>query len=178
MKSVWFTSDTHFDHESILQHQSNRGAAFDTVEEMNDVFIQNINACVKRDDLLVHCGDFAWRNSRLGHVRQRLNVRELWVTQGNHDANALRRYVSRMETQLTLKYHEHRFVMQHCPMFSWPGREHGTIHLYGHSHGASEDFLNEHFPDRRAMDVGIDYIYRGTSRWEPLHIDAVLGVLL
>lgn len=178
LRDIWFISDTHFSHRAILEHQPRRAIEFGTnLDAMDDAFIEGINAYVKPKDLLIHAGDFVWKNSRAGHFRQRLNVKELWVAQGNHDPNSLRRHVSRMETQLWLKYNGRRFVTQHCPMFSWPSREHGVIHLYGHGHGANEEFLNKHFPDRLAMDVGIDYLQRVIGEWRPIHIEEILTIL-
>lgn len=170
MKSTWLIADTHFDHGAILRHTAR---PFGTIDEMNEAIVDGINRHVKRDDLLIHAGDFGWKASRVGHWRQRLHVREIWATRGNHDAASLRRHVSRMELILFCKLGR-KVVISHYPQFSWAGREYGAIHLYGHSHGRSEEFLDTHFPDRLAMDVGLDNIHRLTGEWRPIHIDEVL----
>lgn len=171
MKNIWLTADTHFDHEAILRHTAR---PFGTIDEMNEAIVDGINRHVKRDDLLIHAGDFGWKASRIGKWRQRLHVREIWVARGNHDAASLRRHVSRMELILFCKLDSRKLVISHYPQLSWAGRESGALHFYGHSHGKSESFLNANFPGRLAMDVGIDYIHRLTGEWRPIHIDEVL----
>ena len=52
---VFFTSDTHFDHEAIIW-LCNR--PFTCVEEMNDKLIENWNATVGPGDTVFHLGDF------------------------------------------------------------------------------------------------------------------------
>jgi calcineurin-like phosphoesterase family protein len=59
--------------------------------------------------------------------------------------------------------------LSHYPHASWRGKNHGSIHLYGHSHGSMEEKLNQHWPNRRAMDVGIDIA------WRPFSLDEIIG---
>ena len=171
MKNIWLTADTHLDHEAILRHTSR---PFTTIDEMNEAIVEGINRHVNRNDLLIHAGDFGWKASRIGHWRQRLHVREIWVARGNHDAASLRSHVSRMDLILFCKLAGRKAVISHYPQFSWAGRERGAVHLYGHSHGRSEAFLNANFPNRFAMDVGIDYIHLLTGEWRPIHFDEIL----
>jgi calcineurin-like phosphoesterase family protein len=156
-----------------------RGEAFGSIEEMGDHLVDEINRVVRPKDILIHCGDFCWRAGRAGHWRQRLNVREIHVTQGNHDASSLRKHVSTMDYMLFKKFNQaHRmpdnFHMQHYPCLSWRKMQHKQFHLYGHSHGLFEDVLNNLWPGRRAMDVGIDHAFRLTGEWRPLSLDEVL----
>ncbi|KKL59629.1 hypothetical protein LCGC14_2213400 [marine sediment metagenome] len=174
MSEIFVTSDTHFNHSGMLQ---NGREAFSSVSEMDEVLIDGINATVGRKDTLYHLGDFCWQASRAGHYRQRINVRHLLVTQGNHDAASLRKHVSQMELMLFPKIRGRNFHLSHYPLLSWRKREHGGIHLYGHSHGKFEDQLNELWPDRMAMDVSVDHIHRLTGEWRPIHIEAILEYL-
>lgn len=163
MKNTWFIADTHFDHEGIFEHIPERVAAFHDVFEMGTVFVDGINAYVRRGDRLIHLGDFCWQASRAGHWRQRLNVRELWICQGNHDASSLRRHVSRMELMIFFQ----NLHLSHYPLASWRKLEHGGLHLHGHSHGRMRSV-----PGR--LDVGIDPIFRLTGEWRPIHLDEAL----
>jgi len=179
MNEIFITSDTHFNHGGMLRETGPlcRREAFSSVPEMDEVLIDGINAVVKRKDTLYHLGDFCWQAGRAGHYRQRLNVRHLLVTQGNHDAASLRKHVSQMELMLFPKLRGRNFHLCHYPLSSWRKREHGGMHLYGHSHGKAEDTLNELWPDRMAMDVTVDHIHRLTGQWRPIHIDEVIGYL-
>lgn len=43
----------------------------------------------------------------------------------------------------------HGVVLLHYAMRTWPKSHHGSLHLYGHSHGAVPG-------DRQSCDVGVD----------------------
>ena len=72
--NIWITSDTHFGHAGIcrgtthwrtLDADGNKIVPldvvrdFDTVEEMNERMIENINNCVGENDTLFHMGDWS-----------------------------------------------------------------------------------------------------------------------
>ena len=170
---IWFTADPHLGHPGILKHQPDR--AFATIGGMDSAIIDNINSVVKPNDILWILGDVFWKASRAGHYRQRLKVRELHVVQGNHDANSLRNHVSSMDTMSYIKIGQQKFHLSHYPHVTWRGRTHGSIHLYGHSHGSVEDQLNSIWPDRKAMDVGIDYAKRVLGEFRPFSLDEILA---
>jgi calcineurin-like phosphoesterase family protein len=179
---IWFTADTHFGHTGILTHQLERLNAFECVEEMDTQLIDQINSLVRPNDELWHLGDFCWKASRAGHYRQRLNVRKLYMCQGNHDSNSLRNHVSGMKDMVCSKFiygdETFKIHMCHYPLLSWRALHYGSIHLYGHSHGTYEDKLDEIFPGRRAMDVGVDSLFRLTGMWRPICLDEVIYTLV
>lgn len=175
MCEIWMTADTHLDHANILEHMPLRGEAFRNIHHMEDAFINTINELVKPKDLLIIAGDFCWRAGKCGHFRQRLNVREIYVARGNHDAASLAKHVSRMEHMLFLKLAGNHFHIQHYPCLSWGKMQHGGIHCYGHSHSLLEETLDELWPFRNSMDVGIDAALQLTGQFRPFHIDEVIA---
>jgi calcineurin-like phosphoesterase family protein len=150
---TFFTADLHLGHKNILKH-TNR--PFASVEEMDSVLIANINQVVATNDELYILGDFAWQASNYGKYRNRIKVRKLHIVTGNHDATSLAKYVSTMRDSVYQKIEGHKVHMSHYPHASWHGRTHGSIHLYGHSHGSLESTLDSVWPGRKAMDVGVD----------------------
>lgn len=175
MKETWLTSDLHFDHANILQHMPLRGEAFKDIMDMEDCFIDTINDLVKPQDRLVIAGDFCWRAGKCGHFRQRLNVREIQVTAGNHDGASLKNHVSVMRNMLFLKLNGKHFHIQHYPCLSWRKMQKGGIHCYGHSHSLAEEMLDELWPYRNAIDVGVDNALQLTGSFRPFHIDEVIA---
>jgi len=152
-----------------------RGEVFASINEMDDHLIDETNRVVKPMDTLIHAGDFCWRAGRAGHYRARLKVRQIHLSQGNHDANSLEKHVSSMDRIIFRKFHpERHFHIQHYPCLSWRKMQHGGFHAYGHSHGLFEDRLNTLWPGRQAMDVGVDHAYRLTGEWRPLSLEEVL----
>ena len=55
MVKYWFTSDTHFEHDKIIEYVYR---PFETIEEMNEALLNNINKKCKKTDVLYHLGDF------------------------------------------------------------------------------------------------------------------------
>lgn len=82
MPDIWFGSDHHFGHKNIITY-CNR--PFESVEEMDEILIQNHNELVKPGDFFYHLGDLA-----LGKFEDsiqkaaRLNG-EKFLIPGNHD---------------------------------------------------------------------------------------------
>jgi len=150
---------------------------------MDTAIIDAINARVGRDDTLYHLGDFAWKASKYGHYRNRLNVRKLHIIKGNHDSSSIRPICSSLNELLSIKIryrdNEPRIKIQLChyPMLSWDALHYGGVHLYGHSHGTYEAQLDALFPGRRAMDVGVDNIHKLFGRWGPVSLPEVLSYL-
>jgi calcineurin-like phosphoesterase family protein len=61
MKTIWFTSDTHFSHNNIIRY-CNR--PFSNVEEMDEVLINNWNNKVKQNDDVYHLGDIIFSRDK------------------------------------------------------------------------------------------------------------------
>lgn len=68
-------------------------------------------------------------------------------------------------------------VLDHYAGYVWFQSHRGSIQLYGHSHGTSEKALNELFPGRRALDVGVDNAYKVLGQYRPFSLDEVLQVI-
>ena len=85
MASFWFTSDTHFNHENIIEYSKR---PFKTLSQMNEVLIKNWNQRVKPEDTIFFLGDFGYRtaNLALDEIVGRLLGKIIYV-QGNHDGN-------------------------------------------------------------------------------------------
>jgi calcineurin-like phosphoesterase family protein len=176
---IHFTADLHLNHVAILKHQSLRGQLFgDDILAMDAAIIDGINAAVGRNDELWILGDFCWQAAKAGHYRQRIKARQIHIVQGNHDSSSLRKHVSSMSLMEYRKFGDIKIHMSHYPLASWRAREHGSIHLYGHSHGMMEKALDTMWPSRRSMDVGMDEAYRHLGAWRPFSLDEIKEILL
>lgn len=150
--NTFFTSDSHFFHKKIIEYQKNRGCS--SVEEMNELLIDNWNKTVSPDSTVIHHGDFSFSSkTNISSVRARLNGRIILIM-GNHD------YYSKVVDAFGEEniYHSKYYWVGgqlihscHFPMASWIEAENGSWMLHGHYHGSKVD---DNIYKR--MDVGID----------------------
>lgn len=156
--TLFFTSDTHFNHENICR-LSNR--PFSSLEEMTEVFVNNWNSVVTKGSVVYHLGDFALSYGRkhydtIDQILSRLNGNKILIT-GNHDRTEViknprwSQVCQYKELKLDLgDIHKQRIVMFHYPIRSWNQIHRGAWHLHGHCHGNLTDIGG------KIMDVGVD----------------------
>lgn len=96
-QNVWFSSDFHYGHSSIVRGESKwenkRGCRdFDTLKEHDETLINNINAVVKENDILFFLGDWSFGgfkdNEAFENVylfRSKLKCKNIHFILGNHD---------------------------------------------------------------------------------------------
>ena len=174
--NILVTSDTHFGHDSIIEHCAR---PFLHKEEMNEVMIEKWNKKVDPKDTVLHAGDFALRMSQteIEDLIKRLNGR-IHLIMGNHDFSKRNKSMGRARGFVEkVMYKEIKvggmlIVLSHFPFLTWNKSHWGSIHLHGHCHGG---LVHKNCPacgsDRRVrrMDVGVD-----PNNFEPLHIDEVM----
>lgn len=152
----FFTADLHLGHRNVIKY-CNR--PFTTADEMDEAIISNWNATLAPRDFVYIIGDVGMTNAeRLYSLLKRMNGIKILIY-GNHDK------VIRNSTKIRDLFHETHefleryfhvdgqkvlFVMCHYAMRVWNKSHHGSVHLYGHSHGTMPDAGN------RSMDVGMD----------------------
>jgi len=141
--NYWFTSDEHYGHENVIKF-NNR--PFENIHEMNDGLIKRHNEVVNKGDVVIHAGDFCWKNNEKGakEFLDRLNGTHI-LLKGSHD-NWMNRSYHEMWTKTINKQ---LVVVCHYAMRVWPRRHYGSWMLYGHSHGK--------LPDHGySTDIGVD----------------------
>ena len=161
--NIWFTADTHFGHRGILKHCHR---PWDTIEEMNDGLIENWNEVVKPKDVVWHLGDFGW-GPDIDNWVLRLNG-TINLLLGNHDDRHKKRLTELLPFVGDVRYLRHegeRFWLSHYAHRTWRNSNHGSYHLFGHSHGDLDPF-------RRSMDVGVD-----AMDYHPVNLDEVIRML-
>ncbi len=171
---IHFTSDTHWGHKNIIQY-SNR--PFASVEDMNEALIANWNAVVKYDDTVYHLGDFAFLPyDNLKRIARRLNGTKHFIY-GNHDKEINRHEsdllrsgtFASIQNYCEVKHDGQFIVLFHYGQRVWNKSHHGSIHLYGHSHGSLP-------PHGKSVDVGVD-CKEITPEYRPVSFDEVMAYM-
>ena len=158
MSNLFFTSDTDWGHQKIIEY-CNR--PFDSVGEMDEQLIRRWNDTVKPNDTVWHLGDFFFCDlNRVKEILKQLNG-NIHCCLGNHDkimVNSgpllLKEGLIKEQVQYKeLKYDKKFVVLSHYSHRVW-NRSHypDSYMLFGHSHDTLE-------PHGRSVDVGVD------SKW-------------
>lgn len=146
---AFFTADLHLGHEGAIGFG---GRPFRTVEEHDRGLVDRWNNRVGPDDDVYVLGDFALGASarELRRIFEELRGRKHLVP-GNHDGPKVwdLPWASPPREILRITVERTPLFLSHYPARSWPGMWGGTLHLYGHVHGAIGD-------TRHSCDVGVD----------------------
>lgn len=177
---IWFTADTHFKHQLMLDGERfSPHRPWSTPEEMDHAIIAMWNARVKPGDRVYHLGDVCCgHHSHISDYWDQLNG-EKWLIIGNHDEKRLRAWFKRGADQSRVTHYKkvklqdpatnqvHKVILSHYAMRVWDCSHYGAIHLYGHSHGKLTMSTRCHLCQRPhegsmcedptlSMDVGMD----------------------
>ncbi len=165
---IYFTSDLHLGHNSILKFSNDRN--FSSVDEMNKALIDNINCFVKKNDTLYLLGDIAYRipKNEAEELISRINGKKIFI-RGNHDDKYDPSLFEGIYDYLEYKQDHIRFCMMHYPLRSWHGMRHGSIQLHGHIHASKQYNLDNREKGIYQYDVGVD-----ANDYYPVNINQII----
>jgi calcineurin-like phosphoesterase family protein len=193
--NIWITSDTHFGHAGIvrgtthwriLDADGNKTVPldavrdFDTVEEMNEMMISNINDCVGEHDTLFHMGDWSFGGfENISEFRYRINCKNIHFIIGNHDHHIesnkenIRRFFASVnsynEVNVAHKSGNLKLILCHYPIVSWNNMRKNSYMIHGHQHLKGD----QRFGNGKRMDVGMC----GHPEFRPYNLDEIVEIL-
>lgn len=139
--SNYFIADLHFGHQNILAFDNR---PFNTIEEHDQIIIENWNNTVGIDDDVYILGDISWYNvTKTIEIFKQLNG-HLHLIKGNHDGRLLKNHELRALFVEICDYKELQrddgkiIVLSHYPIPCFKNHYFGSYHLYGHVHGSFE----------------------------------------
>ncbi len=146
---IFYISDLHFGHKNAIIFDKR---PFATVEEMDNALIERWNARVQAEDHVYIVGDFAFRNTNPAqwYLEQLAGHKHLII--GNHDIKTLKNETAMqcfesVEQMAIIKDGDQQVVLCHYPIAEWYGAHRGTVLVYGHIHGSTNDayhFMKTH----------------------------------
>lgn len=165
--SNFYISDTHFGHFNIIKH-CNR--PFSTVEEMDEVMINNWNNVVTSKDTVYILGDVVFSKNNPVDYLKKLNGKKIVIV-GNHDYDISKNHKKYLESKLidricdyleitdNIDNQYYKIIMSHYPMVEWNGFFRGSIHLYGHIHNNIQNNAYKIMKNiNNAYNVGADIL--------------------
>jgi calcineurin-like phosphoesterase family protein len=167
---TFFTSDTHFDDEFAVSY-FNR--PFQSMDEMNAIMVEQWNHVVTAEDTVYHLGDFTtgdlphftkWANQLNGNIRILPgNMDRLWRKDftGNEKVQVVAPLLTLEFSEIGTRGQRQVIVLCHYSMQVWELSNHGSWHLFGHTHGKLKGI-------GKSFDVGVD-----CTDFVPLSLDQV-----
>ena len=167
MPDTWFTADLHLGHANIIRFCSR---PFTTVGEMDQTILERLNVSVKPNDILYFLGDFCMGSQkRIAVYRRRIRCNKIFAVPGNHDkqAHKLKEDFLWLDNLAEVSIDGQPIVLCHYALRVWNRSNHGSWHLYGHSHGRLPDT-----PNSLSMDMGVD-----AHDFRPWHYDEIADLM-
>lgn len=162
---IFFTSDTHFGHETLLHFN---GRPYKDAEEMDAALIENWNAKVPVNGLVYVLGDIGETDDeRIIEIFNQLNGSKVLI-RGNHDVTYEKETLDRLFTEIydlleieifdPVESKLQKIILCHYPMFDWNNFHEGSWQLFGHIHtrGLSEFNTLKRRLFAQQYDVGVD----------------------
>lgn len=177
---VFFTSDTHFGHESIINF-CNR--PFSSVKEMDQALIDNWNSVVGPNDYVFHLGDFCFKGTQYwDNILNQLNGHKFLIL-GNHDLKNLNAgpmlKFDWVGFQAYIQIENRSIFLNHFPFLCYGGSyrspENVIYALHGHTHLNKNNFNGRDIPRLNMcfssqLDVGVDAHNFTPIPWEKVDI--------
>ncbi|SCW52348.1 Calcineurin-like phosphoesterase superfamily protein [Ruminococcaceae bacterium YRB3002] len=162
---IYFTSDLHLGHRTVLKHRTD----FATIDDMNEAFIRDINDTVTGKDTLYILGDLSYRISPedANDMIRQMNGRKILI-RGNHDPEYDPSLFEEIADYLEFKYDHRIYIMMHYPLVCWKQMRHGSVQLHGHIHSSPKYNEHNHGLGRLQYDVGVD-----ANNYRPVSIDEI-----
>jgi len=137
---ILFTADHHFGHSNIIRH-CNR--PFQSVDEMNDVLLDNWNSAVKPGDTVYIIGDLFFRNAIPAEDFLHKLKGKKYLIIGNHDKDWMKRtdlpkYFESAERMMEISTGAHKVTLCHYPMMTWNAISKGSYMIHGHIHNNTD----------------------------------------
>jgi len=84
-RKIYIIGDQHFYHKNIINYTRSN---FSDVFSMNEYIIKLHNETVDKDDIVIFCGDFSFKNNYIKIILEKMNGHKYLIL-GNHDSEDL-----------------------------------------------------------------------------------------
>ena len=170
--NLFFTGDSHYNHKNIIKGTTvwkdiENTRNFDTIENMNNMIIDEINNKIGQNDILFHLGDWSFGHpSNVKWFRTKIHCKNIYLLIGNHDNNIrknkdnIQSLFSSVQDYMEIRIDNIRIILMHYPIHSWAGKNKGSIHLFGHTH-------SKYGGSGKSLDVGIDNYFKLFGSYSP-----------
>ncbi len=165
MYKNYFIADPHWGHYNILSFTDDNDVLvrpFSSIEEMDDLIIDNINKEIRVCDKLYILGDVAI-NRRCLSILDRINTKKRILIRGNHDIFKLKDYTPYFKDVRAYKVMpKHGIIFSHIPIHEVQLEGRFSLNVHGHMH---HNFIE----DPRYMNICPEII-----GYKPIELEEIL----
>ena len=161
--NIYFMSDLHYNHSNVLK-MDNRG--FSDIGAMNDYIEDALQKTLKPEDILFDLGDLFWNCTvdTCEKVLNKIKCKRIYKIMGNHDKFGLyynqaplKKYFKVISDLLDFNIQgqdgkKYFITASHYPILDFNGMYHGGLHLFGHTHGHIDSWVDK--SSRLMVDLG------------------------
>lgn len=180
LKNLWVTGCVHMGHKNICKGVSSwegEGSLgcrdFETLEQMNQTLVDNINKYVKESDVLIQLGDWSFGGiENISKFRNQLNVKTIHAVEGNHDfhLDELKLVFTTYQQLLYAKCEGIELFCSHYPCYNWHQSHKGSINLHSHTHNSFEH-------QGKGLDCGVDSAFAKLGEYRPFNMLEILDII-
>lgn len=178
----YYIGDLHFGHFNGMQYDfSNGSRKFDSIEEHDQLIIDNINKVVTPQDNLYFLGDVSWYNpAKTAELLEQIKCKNRYLIKGNHDSwikdGKCKKLFQGIYDMKRINDNGRSVFLCHFPVMMYPGQHNGTVHIFAHIHNTKEhddyvEFIQE--MDKRIKE-------RDGHRYKPVrafNVGCMLGYM-
>lgn len=196
---IFFSSDFHYGHRNLVKGISNwenkdKCRNFKTLDEHNQILVNNINKVVKPKDTMYFLGDWSFGGSdNVLKFRKEIRCENIHLILGNHDDHIFNKqsmllgggshgFLS-ISHYRTISIDKQIICLSHFPCRTWDKAAKGSWLLHGHCHGTLASYSTAHNEGNKSwlkksklyktMDVGIDT----HPKFEPYNFETIRAIM-
>lgn len=182
---IFISSDLHIQHKNIASPNTsnwNTGfRVFNSLEEHDNVILNNINKYVCKDDTLYLLGDLTFKGKDvISMIFDTINCQNIHLLIGNHDGyikkhqnidcEAYKGKVKSISYYKEITIDGQVCILFHYPIGSWNKLYKGSCMLHGHCH-------DSYYAKGKILDVGIDTAYRLLGEYKPFSFKEIAEII-
>ena len=175
MHKNYFIADPHFGHHDVITFTDDNGKIlrpFSSIEEHDNLIIDNINKVVRVMDKLFILGDVVM-NRKMMSILDRINTKKRILIRGNHDIFKLKDYTPYFKDVRAYKViPKHGIIFSHIPIHPCQLERRFKLNVHGHMHHnfiGNPYSLNVNVPDPRYMNICPEII-----GYKPVELEEIL----
>lgn len=165
MHKQYFITDPHWGHFNIITFEDNEGRIcrpFSSIEEHDDLIIDNINKVVRPCDKLYVLGDVIMYRRNFT-ILDRIITKKRILIRGNHDIFKLKDYLPYFKDIRAYKVMpKHGIIFSHIPIHPCQLEGRFKLNVHGHCH---HNFID----DKRYMNICPERI-----GYKPIELEEIL----